>query len=65
VLRAVPELRRIVTLASATAELPGIDMREDLVAASAVDLVIAQLHRNERGVPTHPTTLLLEGEWRG
>lgn len=63
-LRAIPELKRIVTLASATAELPGIDMREDLVAASAVDLVVAQLHRNERGVPAHPTTLLLEGEWK-
>ncbi len=64
VLRAIPALKRMVTLASATEELPGIDMREDLVAASAVDLVVAQLHRNERGVPAHPTTLLLEGEWR-
>ena len=64
VLREVPALKRIVTLASATADLPGIDMREDLIAASAVDLVVAQLHRNERGVPAHPTTLLLEGEWR-
>lgn len=63
-LRGMTELKRVVTLASATADLPGIDMREDLVAASAVDLVIAQLHRNERGVPEHPTTLLLEGEWR-
>ena len=63
-LRAIPALKRMVTLASATEELPGIDMREDLVAASAVDLVVAQLHRNERGVPAHPTTLLLEGEWR-
>jgi hypothetical protein len=29
-----------------------------------VDLMVAQLHRNERGVPAHPPTLLLEGEWR-
>ncbi|MFA6960880.1 MAG: LacI family DNA-binding transcriptional regulator [Opitutaceae bacterium] len=63
-LRTVPGLRQVVTLASPRAELPGIDMREDLIAASAVDLVVAQLHRNERGVPEHPTTLLLEGEWR-
>ena len=42
---------------------PGIDLRTDLIAASAVDLVVAQLHRNERGVPAHPVTLLLEGEW--
>lgn len=54
----------IVTLANPTAELPGIDMCEGRVAASAVDLVMAQLHRNERGVPAHPSALLLEGEWR-
>jgi LacI family transcriptional regulator len=63
-LREVPSLKQLVTLASATADLPGIDMREDLVAASAVDLVVAQMHRNERGVPMRPTTMLLEGEWR-
>jgi LacI family transcriptional regulator len=63
-LKAVPELKRVVTLASPSTGLPGMDMREDLIAASAVDLVVAQLHRNERGVPAHPTTLLLEGEWK-
>lgn len=63
-LREVPELRVVVTLASPRAGLPGIDMRDDLIAARAVDLVVAQLHRNERGVPDCPTTLLLEGEWR-
>lgn len=64
-LRAIPALKAVVTLAApVTKLLPGIDMREDLIASSAVDLVVAQLHRNERGVPAHPTTLLLEGEWR-
>lgn len=63
-LRAGTREQGVVTLASPRAGLPGIDMREDLVAAGAVDLVVAQLHRNERGVPTHPTTQLWEGEWR-
>lgn len=63
-LRTVPALKQVVTLASPRADLPGVDMREDLIAASAVDLVVAQMHRNERGVPAHPTSLLLEGEWR-
>ena len=63
-LRGVEGLKQVVTLASPRPGLPGIDMRDDLVAASAVDLVVAQLHRNERGVPAHPTTMLLEGEWR-
>lgn len=57
-------VRSVVTLASPRDGLPGIDMRDGLVAAGAVDLVVAQLHRNERGVPANPTTLLLEGEWR-
>jgi hypothetical protein len=34
-----------------------------MVGASAVELVMAQLHRNERGVPRHPTSVMLEGEW--
>ncbi|MDF3055804.1 MAG: LacI family transcriptional regulator [Rariglobus sp.] len=63
-LQAIPGVRRMVTLGGPKEGLPGIDMREDLIAASAVDLVVAQLHRNERGAPAHPTTLLLEGEWR-
>jgi LacI family transcriptional regulator len=63
-LKAARRVRSVVTLATPRDGLPGIDMRDDLVAAGAVDLVVAQLHRNERGVPAHPTTLLLEGEWR-
>lgn len=63
-LQSIPALKCLVTLGGPVPGLPGIDMREDLIAASAVDLVIAQLHRNERGVPAHPTSLLLEGEWR-
>lgn len=53
-----------VTLSTPDRNLAGIDMREDLIAASAVELVVAQLHRNERGAPANPTALLLEGEWR-
>lgn len=64
-LRAVSGLKIMVTLATPTPDLPGMDMCEGLVATSAVDLVVAQLHRNERGVPAHPTTLLLEGGMAG
>jgi len=62
-LRAQPQLKVIVTL---DVPKPGVAcMRVDpgRIAASAVDMVMAQLHRNERGVPEHPTTLFLEGEW--
>ena len=60
-----PAAKRVVTLDwQPRGMLPGIDVMNDQIAASAVDLVVAQLHRNERGVPAHPTSLLLEGTWR-
>lgn len=61
----LPANRRVVTLDwQPRGCVQGMDACNDMIAASAVDLVIAQLHRNERGVPAHPTTLLLDGIWR-
>jgi DNA-binding LacI/PurR family transcriptional regulator len=45
------------------AEVSGIDPGHHLVAAHAVDLVIEQLFRNERGVPSEPKKVLFEGHW--
>jgi LacI family transcriptional regulator len=45
-------------------ETAGVDQRLELVAAAAVDLVIAQLTRNERGLPKTPKTLTISGVWR-
>lgn len=42
----------------------GIDQRPANVGAAAVDLIIGQLHRNERGVPPVPKTVLIEGIWK-
>lgn len=44
-------------------EIAGINQRPDQIGASAIDLVIAQLRRGERGVPASPTTTMVEGEW--
>lgn len=41
----------------------GIDQHPEKVGASAVDLLITQIHNNEFGLPETPHTLLLEGEW--
>ena len=61
----VPGLRRLVTLEwHPHGALPGIDPCNEAIAANAVDLVIAQLHRNEFGLPTRPTTVLHDGIWR-
>lgn len=41
----------------------GIRQDYESVAAAAVDLVVAQLLRNERGLPVVPKTTLIEGTW--
>lgn len=41
----------------------GINQQYDLIAAAAVDLVVEQLRRNERGVPAHPKVVLIDGIW--
>ena len=60
-----PRARRVVTLDwHPHGVLPGIDPCNHAIVANAVDLVIAQLHRNERGIAALPTTVLLDGMWR-
>lgn len=42
----------------------GVEQGYDEIAASAVDLVLAQLHHNTRGLPEIPSMLLFPGRWR-
>jgi LacI family transcriptional regulator len=44
-------------------ELAGIDQNANLVGEAAVDLLIGQLQRNERGLPDYPKTTLVGGTW--
>lgn len=41
----------------------GLDQCEEVIAANAVDLVVGQLHRNERGAPEDVKMLLFPGHW--
>jgi LacI family transcriptional regulator len=41
----------------------GIDQRPQIIGAAAAETVIAQLHRNERGVPEVARTVSIEGRW--
>jgi LacI family transcriptional regulator len=41
----------------------GIEQGYDAIAAHAVDLVVTQLQRNERGLPNPPPMLLFPGRW--
>ncbi len=60
-----PQARRVITLDwHPHGVLPGVALCSEVIATNAVDLVIAHLHRNERGIVSHPTMILLDGEWR-
>lgn len=41
----------------------GIDQRFETIGSHAIDALIAQLHRNERGLPDKPTVTMVEGQW--
>lgn len=41
----------------------GLDHQPKLLGAAAVDLVVAQIHRNERGSPEIAHTLLINNRW--
>jgi len=41
----------------------GIDQQSRLVGATAVDLIVGQIHRNEPGIPAHPMLTLVPGVW--
>lgn len=49
--------------ATLPATIAGIDQCDDLLGAQAVELLIAQLHHNERGPPRHPGMMLFPGRW--
>ncbi len=45
-------------------EMAGVNQNSALVGAAAVDLVDAQLRRNEHGIPPQPKTVLIPGVWQ-
>ena len=45
-------------------ELGGLDWRPEQLGRVAVDMVVAQIHRNERGCPDVSHTVLIDAVWR-
>jgi LacI family transcriptional regulator len=41
----------------------GLDLRPELQGMVAVESVVAQIHRNERGLPLDPQSITLSGRW--
>ena len=44
-------------------EIAGIDQRPAAIGAAAIDHLIAQIRRGERGIPEIPVTSMVEGTW--
>jgi len=44
-------------------KVQGIDCQPKRIGAAAVEHVISQIHRNERGIPPEPHTTYLDGVW--
>lgn len=43
--------------------IAGIDQLFEMVGSHAIDALVAQIHRHERGLPEHPTITMVEGQW--
>jgi LacI family transcriptional regulator len=41
----------------------GLDLRPELQGIAAVESLVAQIHRNERGLPADPHSVMLSGRW--
>lgn len=41
----------------------GMDQRNDLVGAAAVDMLVSMVHHHERGIPEHPRATLIGSHW--
>ncbi len=44
--------------------LSGFYQNHEVMAAAAVDLVVAALNANERGLPERPKTVLIQADWK-
>lgn len=42
---------------------PGLDERDDLIGAAAIDTLSSLVVRGERGIPTVPTSVSISGQW--
>ncbi|MDF9825964.1 LacI family transcriptional regulator [Ereboglobus sp. PH5-10] len=63
--RISPKTRKIITLEwHPQGVLSGVNLRNDELAANAVDMVVAQMHANNLGVPECPVSMLMDGIWK-
>lgn len=44
-------------------EFAGMDQQHAQIGMACVEMVVAQIFRNERGLPEHPRTIMIDGTW--
>jgi len=44
-------------------EYSGVNQNNKIIGRTAVDMVVAKVHANERGIPVAPRRILIEGRW--
>lgn len=44
-------------------EFAGMNQQHDAIGTACVDIVVAQIHRNEHGLPATPRTVMIDGIW--
>jgi len=62
----VPEEMRLVNLdwRAEMTDWAGMDQNSEMIGATAVEQLIAQIHRNERGIPEVAKCVLIQSTWR-
>ena len=43
--------------------ISGVDENSASIGATAVDFLVGMIQHNEKGIPAHPITMLIDGEW--
>ncbi len=61
----VPEQTQLISLHADNTSLPvaGIRQNGSVVGMTAIDHLVAIIHRFQRGIETHPKTVTIAGEW--
>ena len=61
----VPETHGFCCLNISLNSIPcaGLDLQPDVIGARAVELIIAQIYRNEYGIPAIPSTTTIPSRW--
>ncbi len=61
----IPETHGFCCLNTSTSPIPcaGLDLQPAVLGASGVEIIVAQIHRNEYGPPRTPSTTSIIGRW--